>query len=112
MWKDLAIVLNAWGFAAPDAIEATRWFTREQVGVWDWERWHNDEYDELYQQAIGEFDDEKRHKSFVRMQDLMEESGAYLSLSNGIWANLYRDTIRPATSADGRKYLLHHFKRA
>ena len=35
-----------------------------------------------------------------------------VSVSGGVWANLYRDTIRPATSADGRRFLLHRFERA
>ena len=35
----------------PDPSWATMWFTCAQVGVWNWERWCNKEYDELPRQG-------------------------------------------------------------
>ena len=108
-WKDVAIILNGWG-TAPEAYEALRWHETSQVGVWNWERFSDEEYDRLSNQSRSEFDNDKRREIFVRMQDIMEESGAYLFLTSGIWVNLYRNTIRPATSPDGRRPILHQFK--
>ena len=111
-WKDLQLVIQQWPFGIPDALEATRWFVPEQVGVWNWERWHNEEYGRLHSEAVVDFDDARRHQRFVRMQDLMEESGAYVWISNGLKALLYRDTIVPAVSPDGSTVLLDQFRRA
>ena len=111
-WKDLQLVIQQWSFGVPDALEPTRWFVPEQVGIWNWERWNSEEYGRLHNEALGDFDDASRHQRFVRMQDLMEESGAYVWFSNGINALLYRDTIVPAVSPDGGKVALDKFRRA
>ena len=111
-WKDLQLVIQQWPFGIPDALEATRWFVPEQIGIWNWERWNNEEYGRLHNEALADFDDARRHQRFVRMQDLMEESGAYVWFSNGIKALLYRDTIVPAVSPDGSIVLLDQFRRA
>ena len=110
-WKDIQLILNGWG-TGPDAYEALRWYETAQVGIWNWERFSDEEFDRLSNESRSQFDDEQRRQTFVRMQDIMEESGAYLFLTNGVWVNMYRDTIRAATSADGRKYQLHRFMRA
>ena len=110
-WKDIQLILNGWG-TGPDAYEALRWYETAQVGIWNWERFSDEEFDRLSNESRSQFDDEQRRRTFVRMQDIMEESGAYLFLTNGVWVNMYRDTILAATSADGRKYLLHRFMRA
>ena len=38
-------------------------------------RWRNDEYDKLYKQAEGEMDPVKRAALFIRMNDLVVQSG-------------------------------------
>ena len=107
-WKTLQMYMARWGMP-PDPGSMTQWFTEEQIGVWNWERWYNEEFNELHLAALKELDTEKRDAMYVRMQDLMEESGAYLWLTNGLYAQIYRDTIVPATSADGRLLLLPRF---
>jgi peptide/nickel transport system substrate-binding protein len=108
-WKTLQMYLARWGMA-PDPGSMTQWFTKEQIGIWNWERWNNEEFNELHIAALKELDPEKRGAMYVRMQDLMEESGAYVWLTNGLNAKIYRDTLVPATSADGRLLLLPRFK--
>lgn len=110
-WKSLQMYLAKWGMP-PDPGSMTQWYTKEQIGIWNWERWNNDEFNALHVAALKELDPVKRGEMYVRMQDLMEESGAYLWLTNGINAKIYRDTIEPATSADGRLLLLPRFKAA
>jgi peptide/nickel transport system substrate-binding protein len=110
-WKTLQMYLARWGMA-PDPGSMTQWFTKEQIGIWNWERWDNAEFNELHLAALRELDTAKRHDMYVRMQDLMEESGAYLWLTNGLNAKIYRDTLVPATSADGRLLLLPRFTAA
>jgi peptide/nickel transport system substrate-binding protein len=79
-WQDLELWLMRFG-TTPDPYEATQWFTSDQVGVWNWERWTSEEYDRLYEEGIAETDPQKRHDIYVRMQEIMEETGAY------VWIN-------------------------
>lgn len=79
-WKDMEIWLMRFG-TTPDPYEATQWFVSSQVGVWNWERWTSEEYDRLYDEGIAETDEAKRAAIYVRMQEIMEETGAY------VWIN-------------------------
>lgn len=108
-WQDVALIVNGWTYG-PDAIEALRWHRPEQIGIWNWERFNSQEFEDLYQQSIVEFDDSKRHEIMVRMQDLMEESGAYTFFAHGVVANVYSDHIVPALTPDGSRMHAHLFK--
>ena len=110
LWKDLQLVLNRFSML-PDPYYATSWFTQEQVGVWNWERFRSDEFDRLHQAAFSETDNAKRDEMYRRMQDLMEESGAYRFLTHEATPVLYRDSVAPALRPDGLP-LLRYFRRA
>ena len=45
---------------SPDPSFATAWFTPEQIGVWNWERFNSPEFGELHTRAIVEIDPDKR----------------------------------------------------
>jgi peptide/nickel transport system substrate-binding protein len=96
----------------PDPSWATVWFTSAQIGEWNWERFSNKEYDTLHEQALTEADTAKRHAMYVRMQNLMEESGAYVFLTHGVNAVLCRNTVKPALTPDGNNMLLRRFQPA
>lgn len=80
-WKDMELHIMRFG-AGPDPYEATQWFVREQVGVWNWERWSSDEFEELYAKGIAETDTVEREKIYQRMQEIMEETGGYVWLTH------------------------------
>jgi peptide/nickel transport system substrate-binding protein len=109
-WKDLQLIINMFTMA-PDPSWATAWFTCDQVGVWNWERWCNPEYTALHKTLLTERDNAKRDTGYKHMQDLMDESGAYVFITHGVNAALYSSKIEPATLPDGR-VLLHLFKMA
>jgi peptide/nickel transport system substrate-binding protein len=85
----------------PDSSFATAWFTPEQIGVWNWERFNSAEFGDLHDRAIIETDPAKRHDMYVRMQELMEESGAYVFLTHELNAAIYRDHLVPGLLPDG-----------
>jgi peptide/nickel transport system substrate-binding protein len=99
-WKDIQLYLQRFSMH-PDPSFATAWFTPEQIGVWNWERFNSPEFGELHDRAIVETDAEKRHGMYVRMQELMEESGAYVFLTHELTAAIYRDHIVPGLLPDG-----------
>jgi peptide/nickel transport system substrate-binding protein len=94
----------------PDPSWATVWFTSAQIGEWNWERFSNPEYDQLHEKALAEPDAAKRHTTYVRMQDLMEQSGAYVFLTHGVNALLYRSNLRPSFTPDGNRMVLRRFQ--
>ena len=109
-WKDIQLILNRFS-SAPDPYYAAQWFTKEQVGVWNWERFDNDEYNELHMKAAVESDPQKRDQMYRRMQDLMEMSGAYLFITHEGVPIIYNEAIKPALRPDGLP-LLRYFKKA
>lgn len=109
-WKKLQLVLNRFS-SAPDPHYAAQWFTKEQVGVWNWERFKNPEYNQLYEQALAEADKDKRDQMYRRMQELMEASGAYCFITHEAIPVVYTNRIVPALRPDGMP-LLRYFTTA
>ena len=99
-WKGIQLLINRFSMQ-PDPSFATSWFTPDQVGVWNWERWRSDEFGALHERAIVELDPGKRQEMDRRMQDLMEASGAYVFLTHELNAAIHRDGIVPGILPDG-----------
>src|SRR5690606_28259258 len=105
MWKDLQLTLMAYT-TGPDPADALQWFQADQVGVWNWERWKNDEWETLWTQALSERDTAKRGEMYHRMQDIMEDTGAYVFIT--FYSRLYgiSEKIKPAFDPRGDYWLL------
>jgi peptide/nickel transport system substrate-binding protein len=103
-WKDVQLIINRFSMQ-PDPSFATAWFTPEQIGVWNWERFDSQEFGELNQAAMITTDVAERDRMYRRMQDLMEESGAYIFLTHETNGAIYRDTIVPALLPDANVML-------
>jgi peptide/nickel transport system substrate-binding protein len=107
-WKQMGLHILRFTMQ-PDPSWATAWFVTSQIGEWNWERFSNPEFDRLDAEAKSELDRAKRAAMYVRMQDLMEDSGSYVFLTHGSIASIYRDTIRPALSPDGQFQIFTDF---
>lgn len=108
-WKTVQLIPQSWGMA-PDPYWGTSWFTCDQVGIWNWQRTCDADFDELNARAARESDPQKRAEMYARMQDIMEESGAYIFLTHGVNAWLHRDTIIPGLYPDGLYSIYTDFK--
>ncbi|MEI9425785.1 ABC transporter substrate-binding protein [Mesorhizobium sp. Cs1299R1N1] len=99
-WKNLQLFIrNDNGLPDPFYFMGS---TSDQVGIWNWERFRSDRYDELNAKAKGVEDPNERAKLYYEMQDLVEESGAYRFLTHGVTPVVYRTTkIQAATRPDG-----------
>ncbi|MDI3337649.1 ABC transporter substrate-binding protein [Defluviimonas aestuarii] len=98
--ENVELVLNRYSMT-PDPYYATSWFITEQAGIWNWERFKNEEFDELHLAAQSEGDQAKRAAMYARAQDLMEESGAYKFITHESTPVIYRNTVVPALRPDG-----------
>lgn len=93
-WKTLQLWIMQYR-TSPDPADAVQWFLKDQVGVWNWERWSDPEFEELWKKGLVETDPKKRAAIYVRMQEIMEDTGAYVWLTFNPMYYLYADGIKP-----------------
>jgi peptide/nickel transport system substrate-binding protein len=103
-WKRLQLILQRFSMQ-PDPSWATAWFTPDQVGVWNWERFNSAEFGQLHKQGLAEQDPSKRDEIYQHMQDLMDESGAYVFLTHEATGIAWRDNLKPALEPSGNPLL-------
>ncbi len=99
-WRDIQLFSQDFVGSA-DPYYSMTWFTSSQAGLWNWERFSDAEFDRLHDLALATADEAERERMYRRMQDLMEESGCYRFLTNGVMPNIFRNTIEPAFRPDG-----------
>lgn len=90
----------------------TQWFLTSQVGNWNWQRWKNEEFDNLHKAAASTNDPAERTKALVRMQQLMEESAAYIWLTHDVLVFASKDWLKPAVLPNGSDWQLPFFSEA
>ncbi len=99
-WRDLQLIMNDY-IGGADPYYSLVWFTSQQLGLWNWERHSDQEFDRLSDLALATTDEVERVRMYQRMQDIMEESGCYRFISNGAMPQIVRNTIKPAFTPDG-----------
>jgi peptide/nickel transport system substrate-binding protein len=109
-WQRLQLILGRFSME-PDPSWATVWFTPEQIGVWNWERFDDAEYAALHAEGLVTQDLAERDRIYKRMQDLMDESGQYVFLTHEVTGVLHRDTVVPGLKPNGEP-LLGNFRPA
>ncbi|PZU81890.1 MAG: peptide ABC transporter substrate-binding protein [Shinella sp.] len=105
--ENLQLVLNRYALT-PDPYQATAWFTSDQAGLWNWERFRSEEFDKIHADASQETDPVKRNELYQRAQDLMEESGAYRFITHEATPIVHSGRVNPAMRPDGQP-LLRYF---
>lgn len=99
LYKDQQLILMQFA-GGLDPSENMVWFRPDQVGVWNWSRWVSEEFEELYQKGIRLTDEEERAEIYRRMQDLMEQSGAFIFLAHEPLVAVFRRGIEVHILAD------------
>jgi peptide/nickel transport system substrate-binding protein len=101
-WKESQLWLMRFG-GSPDPHDMAQWFIRDQVGIWNWERWSDDEFEALYEAGQLETDLGKRNDIYVRMQEIMDATGAYVWIGHEPEVFAHRNTVKPYISAAGEE---------
>lgn len=107
-YKDLELWIMRFA-TVPDPYEATQWFVSDQVGIWNWERWTDEEFDRLYEEGVLETDPDKRAEIYLRMQQIMEDTGAYVFISHDPDVFAHRPDIEVVAAPSG-ELNYHRFK--
>ncbi len=97
---------------APDPSWVTEWFTCAQVGEWNFQHTCSADWDAENAKAAQESDPEARAKTYVDLQNQLEETGAYVFLHHGVNAWVSKPGIKTAYSADAQWALLRDFSKA
>jgi len=85
----------------PDPSWATVWFTCDQIGVWNWQRWCSKDYDDLHKKALVTLDDKQRDAMYIQMQKLYDEACHTVWITHGIVPHAYSPKIKPAITPNG-----------
>ena len=109
-WKTLQLWTMRYR-TSPDPYDMCQWFVKSQVGVWNWERWSDPEFEELYTKGQSETDLTKRAAEYVRMQEIMEDTGAYVWITHEPGFFVRKNNILPEFDAGGEP-LVERFKTA
>ena len=107
-WKDLQLWIMRYG-DSPDPSQMAQWYVSGQVGIWNWERWSDPEFDALFQEGLVETDEAKRHDIYIRMQEIMEDTGAYVWLIHEPYGVIYRDTLTTSIRPSGWGWYVSKF---
>ena len=99
-WQDLQLYFTSF-IGSADPYYSLVWFTSQQLGQWNWERFSNAEFDRLNDLALATSDAAVRNHMYQTMQDLMEASGCYRFITNGAMPQIIRRDVVPAFSPDG-----------
>jgi peptide/nickel transport system substrate-binding protein len=86
-----------------------QWFVKDQIGVWNWQRWANAEFDRLLEQASAELDPKKRADLVVQAQRLMDEAAAFVWLTYDVNFFANRSWLKPALLPSGIDWQLSQF---
>ncbi|MBI2718084.1 MAG: hypothetical protein HY245_03225 [Rhizobiales bacterium] len=109
-WKNLQMWWMRYR-ASPDPSDALQWFIKAQVGVWNWERWSDAEFEDLWTKGLAETDQAKREVMYQRMQEIMEDTGAYVWITHDPVTYVHRATLVPDFDS-GSEMLVERFKKA
>ncbi|TCV98389.1 peptide/nickel transport system substrate-binding protein [Biostraticola tofi] len=109
-WKDSQLRITTFT-TAPDPSWVTAWFTCSQVGIWNTQRTCEETWDTLNSEAAVEQDAAKRAAMYVKLQDKLEETGAYVFLYHGSNAWVTPTSIKGAWTPDGQWPLFRDIKR-
>jgi peptide/nickel transport system substrate-binding protein len=109
--ENLELSIQRFGGKADPSFQ-TQWFVADQIGSWNWQRWSSPEFDRMNAVANSTADEAVRAQTYVQMQELMDQSSAYIWLTHEVNLFATKDWLAPATLPNGDDWQYSHFKPA
>ncbi len=107
---DMQMHLKAWT-GNPEGFYTLQYFVGDQIGVWNWEAYQDDEYERLLEEARVTQDAAARGEIYETMQQMLEDSGTFLFIAQDPYVVVHRKGMVPGILPDGRP-VFHAFKKA
>jgi peptide/nickel transport system substrate-binding protein len=85
----------------PDPAWSMEWWTTDQIGLWNWCDWSNEQFDQLYQDGTKTLDTTERQDIYVEMQKIWDED------ANMVWVGFltnpyaYKKSVQAFFRPDG-----------
>jgi peptide/nickel transport system substrate-binding protein len=80
--KELEMFAVGYSSVAPEPAWSSMWFTCDQVDLWNWMRWCNEEFDALHKQGIETVDTAQREPLYIQMQQLWDADAMAVFVTN------------------------------
>ena len=109
--ENLELSLQRFGGKADPSFQ-TQWFTSDQVGSWNWQRWKSPEFDALNVKAESTADEQVRNDAYIEMQKLMHESSAYIWLTHEVNVFATKKWLEPSILPNGDDWQYRYFREA
>lgn len=109
--KDLELVLVEYRGKFDPGFQ-TQWFTSDQIGTWNWQRWNSKAFDDLHKQGLVEPDPKKREQIYIDAQKLMDEAAAFWWITHNAYTFAFKETLAPAIQPNGNNWQYASFKQA
>jgi peptide/nickel transport system substrate-binding protein len=109
--KDKELELFAVGYSsvAPEPAWSTMWFTCDQVDLWNWMRWCNQDFDALHKKGIETIDPAQREQIYIDMQKLWDEAAIAVFVTNVPQVYVSKPNIKPVIYPGGLSPMLREF---
>jgi peptide/nickel transport system substrate-binding protein len=109
--KDKELELFAVGYSsvAPEPAWSSMWFTCDQVDLWNWMRWCNEEFDALHQKGIETIDSAEREQIYLDMQKLWDEDAIAVFVTNVPQVYVSKAGVEPVIYPGGLSPMLREF---
>ncbi len=108
-WKNLQMWWMRYR-TSPDPSDGLQWFVKSQVGVWNWERWSSAEFEDLWAKGLVEADDAKRKDIYLKMQEIMEDTGCYVWITHDPVNMIHKVGLKPDWDP-GSEFMIERFKK-
>ena len=90
----------------------TQWFTSDQIGKWNWQRFHSPEFDALTAKAAVTTDTKVRGQMYIDAQKLMDQSAAFVWITHNAYSFADRSWLAPAILPNGNQWQYAAFTEA
>ncbi len=88
----------------------TQWFTSDQIGKWNWQRFNSPEFDELTRRAAVTTDTKQRAQMYIEAQKLMDASAAFVWITHNAYSFADRSWLAPSILPNGSQWQFDAFK--
>jgi peptide/nickel transport system substrate-binding protein len=89
----------------------TQWFTSDQVGTWNWQRWKNKEFDDLHVLGAKTVGKAEREKIYIKAQQIMDESAAFIWITHNLYTFASKAWLKPGVLPNGNNWLYTDFQK-
>lgn len=109
--KDLELTLIKYSSKFDPSFQ-TQWFLSSQVGLWNWQRWKNADFDKLHKEGLEITDATKRTQIYIDMQKLLDESASCIWITHDRNFFVHNDWLKPALLPNGMNWQFEYFSEA